>query len=123
MNGQMKRGVLELCVLWEVSKKEVYGYEIMKTVGGLFPGMDRSTVYAVLRRLCAGGDTEIRVEEEGSEGPARKYYRITSRGRETLCGGLEEWRELCRAAEKLGIGTSWENGPMSGEEDRGKTIR
>lgn len=105
MNGQMKRGVLELCVLWEVSKKEEYGYEIMKTVGGLFPGMDRSTVYAVLRRLCAGGDTEIRVEEEDSGGPARKYYRITPLGRKTLRASLKEWRELCEAAEQLGIGT------------------
>lgn len=103
MNGQMRRGVLEMCVLRTIAERESYGYEILKTVGGLFPGMDRSTVYAVLRRLSAVGDAEIRVTEEESGGPARKYYRITPQGLTDLHSCEEEWRALRAAVEKIGI--------------------
>ena len=104
MDGQMKKGVLELCILHEVAKKETYGYEILNTIGGVFPGMDRSTVYGVLRRLNADGSTEARMGGEESGGPRRKYYRITENGRETLRRLTQEWESILGAARHLGIG-------------------
>ncbi|WBY63600.1 MAG: PadR family transcriptional regulator [Thermocaproicibacter melissae] len=103
MSGQMKKGILELCILHEVAKKESYGYEILNVIGSVFPGMDRSTVYAVLRRLNADGSTAVRIGDGESGGPQRKYYRITERGRAALRELTEEWNAVRSAAEKLGI--------------------
>lgn len=104
MDGQMKKGVLELCVLYEVAKKETYGYEILNTIGGIFPGMDRSTVYGVLRRLNADGSTEARMGSGESGGPQRKYFRITENGRAALRELMAEWDAVLGAVRKLGIG-------------------
>ncbi|HEX3017211.1 MAG TPA: PadR family transcriptional regulator [Caproicibacter sp.] len=103
MDGQMKKGVLEMCILHEVAKKEIYGYEVLKIIGDLFPGIDRSTVYAVLRRLNADGSTEIRMGSQESGGPQRKYYSITEDGRATLENLISEWASIRSAVEKAGI--------------------
>ncbi len=103
MDGQMKKGVLELCVLHEVAKKETYGYEILTTIGAVFPGMDRSTVYGVLRRLNADGSTEVRMGTGESGGPQRKYYRITESGRAALSELTAEWNSILAAVQKLGV--------------------
>ena len=103
MDGQMKKGVLEMCILHEVAKNETYGYEILNTIGGIFPGMDRSTVYAVLRRLNADGSTEARMGSGESGGPQRKYYRITEQGRAALKNLIGEWESILGAVKKIGI--------------------
>jgi PadR family transcriptional regulator PadR len=103
MDGQMKKGVLEMCILHEVAKNETYGYEILNTIGGVFPGMDRSTVYAVLRRLNADGSTEARMGSGESGGPQRKYYRITEQGRAALKNLIGEWESILGAVKKIGI--------------------
>ncbi len=103
--GQMKKGVLELCILQVVSREELYGYEIMKQVTGVFPELNESTVYAVLRRLHADGCTEFYTGGT-SGGPARKYYRVTETGRERLQKMLDEWHEMLAALDKLGISTN-----------------
>lgn len=103
MDGQMKKGVLELCILHEIEKEETYGYEILSTIGGVFPGMDRSTVYGVLRRLNADGSTEARMGTGESGGPQRKYYHITESGRAALRELTEEWNSVFDAVRKLGI--------------------
>ncbi len=98
--GQMKKGVLEFCVLHVVSRKDMYGYEIMRTVTGVFTDINESTVYAVLRRLHADKYTESYTGET-SAGPKRKYYRITPEGKAALENMTSEWRELLSAVEKL----------------------
>lgn len=103
MSGQMKKGILELCILHEVAKKETYGYEILNAIGNVFPGMDRSTVYGVLRRLNADGSTAARMGSGESGGPQRKYYHITEAGQAALRELTEEWNAVRGAAEKLGI--------------------
>ena len=103
MDGQMKKGVLEMCILHEIAKNETYGYEILNTIGGVFPGMDRSTVYAVLRRLNADGSTEARMGSGESGGPQRKYYRITEQGRAALKNLIGEWESILGAVKKIGI--------------------
>ena len=99
----MKKGVLEMCILNEVAKNETYGYEILNTIGGVFPGIDRSTIYAVLRRLNADGSTEARMGSGESGGPQRKYYRITEQGRDALKNLIAEWKSILGAVKKIGI--------------------
>ena len=100
--GQMKKGVLELCILHVVSGGELYGYEIMKKVTEAFPDINESTVYAILRRLHSDGCTESYTGEV-SGGPKRKYYRITSEGRSKLEKMRLEWDELLGSLKTLGI--------------------
>ena len=100
--GQMKKGVLELCILHVTASDELYGYEIMKRITGAFPEINESTVYAVLRRLHGDGCTESYTGET-SGGPTRKYYRITPAGRERLEKMRSEWQEMLDALKSLGI--------------------
>lgn len=100
--GQMKKGVLEMCILQVVSEGDLYGYEIMKRVTDAFPELNESTVYAILRRLHSDGCTESYIGEV-SGGPKRKYYRITEDGRKMLEKMREEWQETLNAIKKLGI--------------------
>ena len=100
--GQMKKGVLELCILHIISGGEYYGYEIMKQVTEAFPDINESTVYAVLRRLHSDGCTESYTGEV-SGGPTRKYYRITPYGLSRLKKMREEWSGLLKAMNTLGL--------------------
>ena len=100
--GQMKKGVLELSVLYTLTTDELYGYDIMKRITEIFPEINESTVYAVLRRLHSDGCTESYIGEH-SEGPKRKYYRVTSKGMEELEKMVSEWRELQSAMKRIGI--------------------
>lgn len=98
----MKKGVLELCVLHLLSDQPLYGYQIMKFVQRAFPDVYDGSVYAVLRRLHADGCTETFIGETSS-GPARKYYRLTNRGKKRLEEALAEWRAVVQAVHQLGI--------------------
>lgn len=100
--GQMKKGVLEMCILHICNENDMYGYEIMKRVTDAFPEINESTVYAVLRRLHTDGCTESYFGEH-SGGPKRKYYRVTPKGQEELRKMISEWRELTGAIKQLGI--------------------
>lgn len=100
--GQMKKGILELCILHVTAAEELYGYEIMKKITEVFPDINESTVYAVLRRLLAEGCTESYAGEV-SGGPVRKYYRVTPTGRERLQKMRADWQEMLKALDKLGL--------------------
>ncbi len=102
MNVQMKKGILEMCILHEVADQEPYGYEILKSMGTFFPEVDQSTIYAILRRLNADGHTETYLGDT-SNGPPRKYYRITEAGRAYLQACVSDWKKLCRTVNEIGI--------------------
>jgi PadR family transcriptional regulator PadR len=81
---QVRKGLLDVCVLSALAEKERYGYELVKTlvdIPGL--GVTEGTLYPLLSRLRVQGLVTARLEES-SEGPARKYYALSSAGRETL---------------------------------------
>ena len=81
---QVRKGVLELCILNALREKERYGYELVKTlvaIPGL--GVTEGTLYPLLSRLRVQGFITARLEES-SEGPARKYYALTKEGREIM---------------------------------------
>lgn len=100
--GQMKKGVLEMCILQICSENDMYGYEIMKRVTEAFPEINESTVYAVLRRLNADGSTESYTGTV-SGGPQRKYYRITHNGKNLLDEMKQTWKSTVDAVKMIGI--------------------
>ncbi len=102
MEVQMKRGILELCVLYQFLSKDFYGYDIMVKLRPFFPDVKDSTFYVILRRLHGEGFTEVYYGEE-SNGPQRKYYKITEKGKEYLDQCIENWRQIRDTVERLGI--------------------
>ena len=91
---QMRKGLLELCVLATLKGQRMYGYDIVKrlsAVGGLVMG--EGTVYPILSRFKKEGLVETTLAES-PEGPARKYYQLTARGRALLIKMLNAWVEV-----------------------------
>ena len=102
MDAQLKKGVLELCLLQCLSGEPLYGYDIIQTLRKHFPDVTESTFYAVLRRLDKeGAATTFRGEV--SNGPARKYYQLTAEGRERLEKMKTDWAQLQKIVAALGI--------------------
>lgn len=102
MDTQMKKGVLEMCILYQCSQRDRYGYEILKLIQDAFPSVHDGSIYAILRRLHADGYTETYFGE-ASGGPRRKYYRITTSGSDYLNRTIDEWRSMMVAVQQLGI--------------------
>ena len=97
MNSQFKKGVLELIVLLSVNKKDMYGYELVLDVSKIVE-VNEGTIYPLLRRLTNENyfDTYL---EESNEGPSRKYYKITSLGKERLKKLKETWIEFSSSVD------------------------
>ncbi len=90
IHTQFKKGVLELLVLSIVSKKDMYGYELVEEVSQIVD-VNEGTIYPILKRLTNEGFFETYLEES-TEGPIRKYYHITARGCVRLKEILKEWK-------------------------------
>jgi len=93
MDTQLKKGVVEMCLLSCVAREEQYGYDIIRRMQEHIPEMNESSFYAILRRLHREGALEQYIGET-SGGPPRKYYRVTPQGRERLERQREDWRKL-----------------------------
>ncbi len=100
MKVQLKKGVLEFCVLTVVSQGEFYGYEIMRKIICAFEDTSEQTVYTILRRLLADGYTEC-YSKEISAGPPRKYYRLTQKGDKYLLKCKEDWAFVNKAVNEI----------------------
>jgi PadR family transcriptional regulator PadR len=98
----MKKGILEMCILYIISKKEMYGYEIMRLTKQAFPEVNEATIYTILRRLHSDNFTDTNIGST-SNGPQRKYYKITVLGTENLKKSIEEWKLTVWAVHMLGI--------------------
>lgn len=98
--SQLRRGVLELCVLRLLRDEPNYGYEIVTTLQALGPlTTGENTLYPLLRRLK--GDRYLETYSVDSPaGPPRQYYRITARGRHRLTVIEKEWTEMARAVHR-----------------------
>jgi PadR family transcriptional regulator, regulatory protein PadR len=81
---QVRKGILELTVLTALADKDCYAYDLVKSITQI-PGLGISegTIYPLLSRLKIQGLVATRLEES-PEGPARKYYTLTTEGRQTL---------------------------------------
>lgn len=91
MDIQLKRGLLDICVLAAIKNKDSYGYAIVREIGA-FVSISESTLYPILRRLEAADCLTVYSVEHN--GRLRKYYRITDTGRARLDAFTEEWKEI-----------------------------
>jgi PadR family transcriptional regulator PadR len=91
MDAQLKRGLLEVCVLAAIKSKESYGYQIIKDMKPYLE-MSESTLYTILKRLEFSKMLTVRTAEH--EGRLRKYYKITKAGLGRLEDFKDEWREV-----------------------------
>ena len=99
MNSQYKKGVLELCVLSLLKKRDCYGYEISEYLSRHIDIAD-GTVYPILRKLKADGLLTTYLQEE-SGGPPRKYYKLTSLGAEAYARDRAEYLDFARTVLQL----------------------
>lgn len=98
---QMRKGLLELCVLATLKGTRMYGYDIVKrlsAVDGLVMG--EGTIYPILSRFKKEGLVDAALAES-PEGPARKYYQLTARGQELLAKMLAAWTEVRNGIEAI----------------------
>ena len=91
MDIQLKRGLLDVCVLSAIKDGESYGYKIIKDMKPYIE-MSESTLYTILKRLEASNMLIVRTAEHG--GRLRKYYRITRAGLGRIEDFKDEWREV-----------------------------
>lgn len=99
MNVQLKKGVLELCVLSVLSQKDCYGYELVNEISKSIQISD-GTIYPILRRLTQEGYFTSYLQES-QEGPPRKYYSLTELGRETKEKLSKEWFEFAKSVNSI----------------------
>ena len=92
MDVQLKRGILDVCVLAALLQGESYGYQIVQDLAGHGIEISESTLYPILRRLEAAGC--LSEDSRAHNGRLRKYYRMTDAGRERINGFLEEWKTV-----------------------------
>lgn len=100
MDIQLKKGVLDACLLRCLEQEERYGYDLIHNLHIYFPEVSESTYYAILRRLNREGRVES-FQGTISNGPPRRYYRLTQAGRKALECWMEEWNVLCAAVESI----------------------
>ena len=91
MDAQLKRGLLEVCVLADLARGDSYGYQLIKDISACVD-ISESTLYPILKRL----ETSRLLTVYGVEhnGRLRKYYRITPAGQERINSFTREWQEV-----------------------------
>ena len=98
--SQLRRGVLELCVLRMLRDEPRYGYEIVSSLDTMGPlAAGENTVYPLLRRLKTDRHLETFTADSPS-GPPRQYYRLTAQGRRRLLAVESEWLEMVMAVNR-----------------------
>ncbi len=97
---QLKKGVLEFCILSIISKEELYGYEIAKKVLIVFQDTSEQAVYTILRRLLKEGYTSCYGKEK-TFGPPRKYYKLTQKGENYYNQCEKDWDYIINCVDLL----------------------
>ena len=91
MDVQLKRGLLDVCVLAAIKNEDSYGYRIIKDMKPYLE-LSESTLYTILKRLETAQMLTVRTVEHG--GRLRKYYRITALGRARIEEFKAEWEQI-----------------------------
>jgi len=95
---QLKKGVLELCVLALLAQRDSYAYELASRLAQTV-GMGEGTIYPLMRRLQADGLVTTYLVESAS-GPSRKYYQLTAAGRDAYASQKSEWQDFVTSISK-----------------------
>ena len=98
MDIQLKKGILDLCVLYAIKGGESYGYKIINDLQGIIE-ISESTLYPILKRLETGGYLTTRTAEHS--GRLRRYYKITASGKQKLNSGKSDLLEINSIYKKL----------------------
>ncbi len=91
MDIQLKRGLLDVCVLAAIKDNDSYGYKIIKDMKPYLE-LSESTLYTILKRLETAGMLTVRTAEHG--GRLRKYYHITDDGLKRIEDFKADWQEI-----------------------------
>ena len=91
MDIQLKRGLLDVCVLAAIRSEDSYGYKIIKDLKPCIE-LSESTLYTILKRLEGAGLLTVRTAEH--DGRLRKYYHITDAGKNRIEEFKAEWEEV-----------------------------
>ena len=92
--NQLRKGVLELCILNDIRNRKMYGYEIvrrLRKIDGLI--ISEGAIYPILSRLRRQGLVETSIQES-AEGPARKYYKLTPEGEKMVAQMNAHWQAM-----------------------------
>jgi len=91
MDAQLKKGLLEFCVLAVLQKSDSYGYQIVKDASSCIE-ISESTLYPILKRLEA--NTYLKTYSVEHNGRLRKYYKITEAGIAHIKEFLDDWQQV-----------------------------
>ncbi|HPE94552.1 MAG TPA: PadR family transcriptional regulator [Bacillota bacterium] len=91
MDVQLKRGLLDVCVLAAIKSEDSYGYKMIKDMKPYIE-LSESTLYTILKRLETADMLIVRTAEHG--GRLRKYYHITEAGKNRIEDFKKEWKEI-----------------------------
>lgn len=97
---QMRKGILEFCVLHVIARGEVYTSDLIQELTSARMVVVEGTLYPLLTRLKNGGLLSYSWRESTS-GPPRKYYSLTSQGREMLAAMTQAWQETTESVTKI----------------------
>ena len=98
--AQMRKGILEFCILSVLNQQDKYATEILDSLKESQMIVVEGTIYPLLTRLKNAALLDYRWEESSS-GPPRKYYAITDKGKEVLTELNDSWKALNRAVNKI----------------------
>lgn len=107
LDPQMKRGLLEICILSALCRSDSYGYQLIKDLACCIE-ISESTLYPILRRLEAAGSLTVYTVEHNSR--LRKMYRLTDSGRKQIQSFLESWPEIAAMHDFIEEGTHYDKG-------------
>lgn len=99
INVQFKKGVLEMCVLVLTAEHDTYGYELANNISEKFL-IAEGTIYPLLRRMTVEGYFETYLSES-PDGPPRKYYRLTAKGRTYMTEMIKEWKVFSQGVDNI----------------------
>ena len=99
--NQLRKGVLELCILNDIRNRRMYGYEIvrkLRKIEGLI--ISEGTIYPILSRLKRQGLVTTSIQES-PEGPPRKYYELTQQGKTMVCQMNAYWQAIRNETDSI----------------------
>jgi PadR family transcriptional regulator PadR len=96
---QLKKGALEMCVLALLEKNDRYGYELVTLISEEID-VTLGTIYPLLKRIKGEGYVETRTVDS-TDGPSRKYYSLTDKGREILTENITEWKSFTQKINRM----------------------
>jgi len=99
--SQVRKGVFDFVILLCIEDETFYGYELMRRIKDIAKiDVAEGTIYPLLNRLAKEGLVTSKWVEKES-GMPRKYYQITTQGRQTLAGMKQSWRDFCISIDQL----------------------